>query len=52
MPEYKPNPVLITGGTGTGNISQIRRNKMGSKVGKRKRLKIQTNTLKKVGALT
>lgn len=53
MPEgYTPNPTIIRGGTGTGNILQVRRSKMGRRVRRSKRSKRSNNALRKVGALT
>lgn len=50
MPGYKPNPQVITGGTGTGNIQQARRKK---DIGQgRKRKKKNVDILRQVGALS
>ena len=51
---YKPNPKIITGGTSTGNIKQIRRMKMGKRP-KKKRYKgvydTQRGILERIGVL-
>ena len=53
---YEANPSLISGGTGLGNINQVRRIKPAGKLKKlskarRNRSNLKNNALKVVGAL-